>query len=69
MEGFLHKGKDISLRKIVLKVTNERQDGGAGILHQVAQFPIDLVYFYICKAPMSLSTHASVIPNEVQPTR
>ena len=27
------------------KATNERQDDGAGILHQVAQFPIDQVYF------------------------
>ena len=27
-----------------LKVTNERQDDGAGILHQVAQFPIDQAY-------------------------
>ena len=24
-----------------LEATNERQDNGAGILHQVAQFPID----------------------------
>ena len=24
-----------------LKATNERQDDGASILHQVAQFPID----------------------------
>ena len=27
----------------MLKATNERQDDGAGILHQVAQFPIDQV--------------------------
>ena len=25
----------------MLKATNERQDDGAGILHQVAQFPVD----------------------------
>ena len=29
----------------MLKATNERQDDGAGILHQVAQFPKDHVYF------------------------
>ena len=40
-----------------LKATNERQDDGAGILHQVAQFPIDQVYL-IYKAPMPLSAHA-----------
>ena len=40
-----------------LKATNERQDYGGGILHQVAQFPIDQVYL-IYKAPMPLSTHA-----------
>ena len=40
-----------------LKATNERQDYGAGILHQVAQFPIDQVYL-IYEAPMPLSTHA-----------
>ena len=28
-----------------LKATNERQDDGVGILHQVAQFPLDQVYF------------------------
>ena len=27
-----------------LKATNEWQDDGTGILHQVAQFPIDQVY-------------------------
>ena len=37
-----------------LKATNERQDDGAGILHQVAQFPIDQVH----KEPMPLSAHA-----------
>ena len=41
----------------VLKATNERQDYGAGILRQEAQFPIDQVYL-IYKAPMPLSTHA-----------
>ena len=40
-----------------LKVTNERQDYGAGILHQEVQFPIDQVYL-IYKAPMPLSAHA-----------
>ena len=40
-----------------LKVTNERQDDGAGIFHQVAKFPIDQVYL-IYKAPMPLSAHA-----------
>ena len=40
-----------------LKATNERQDYGAGILHQEAQFPIDQVYL-IYKAPMPLSAHA-----------
>ena len=40
-----------------VKGTNERQDYGAGILYQVAQFPIDQVYL-IYKAPMPLSTHA-----------
>ena len=39
-----------------LKATNEWQDDGEGILHQVAQFPIDQVYL-IYKAPMPLSTH------------
>ena len=29
----------------MLKATNEWQDDGAGILHQVAQFHIDQVYF------------------------
>ena len=38
---------------ILLKVTNEQQDNGSGILYQVAKFPIDQVYFiYIYKAPM-----------------
>ena len=40
-----------------LKATNERQDYGAGILHQEAQFPIDQVYL-IYKAPMPLFAHA-----------
>ena len=40
--------------RVRLKATNERQDDGAGILHQVAQFPIDQVYL-IYKAPMALS--------------
>ena len=35
-----------------LKVTNEQQDDGAGILHQVAQFPVDQVYLYTrCPCP------------------
>ena len=37
-----------------LKATSERQDDGAGILHQVAQFPIDQVYLYTrhpCPSP------------------
>ena len=29
-----------------LKATNEQQDNGTGILHQVAQHPIDQVYLY-----------------------
>ena len=29
-----------------LKVTNERQDGGKGVLHKVAQHPIDQVHLY-----------------------
>ena len=29
-----------------LKATNEQQDDGAGIFHQVARFPVDLVYLY-----------------------
>ena len=29
-----------------LKATNDRQDDGAGLLHQMAQFPIDQVYLY-----------------------
>ena len=29
-----------------LKATNEWQDDGTGVLHQVAQHPIDQVYFY-----------------------
>ena len=37
-----------------LKATNERQNDRAGILHQVAQFPIDQVYL-IYKVPISLS--------------
>ena len=36
-----------------LKATNERQDDGVGILHQVAQFPINQVYL-IYKVPMPL---------------
>ena len=44
-------------RPVLLKATNEWQDDGAGILYQVAQFPIDQVYL-IYKAPMPLSTHA-----------
>ena len=36
-----------------LKVTNEQQDDGAGILHQVAQFPIDQVYFIYARHPLS----------------
>ena len=40
-----------------LKATNEQQDDGASILHQVLQFPIDQVYL-IYKAPMPLSIHA-----------
>ena len=48
----------LSLRlRMTLKTTNERQDYGAGILHQEAQFPIDQVYL-IYKAPMPLSAHA-----------
>ena len=34
-----------------LKATNEQQDDGTGILHQVTQCPIDQVYF-IYKVPM-----------------
>ena len=37
------------------KVTNERQDDGAGILHHVAPFPIDQVYLYTrhpCPSPL-----------------
>ena len=33
------------------KATNERQDDGAGILHQVAQFPTDQVYFIYTRRP------------------
>ena len=35
----------------MLKATNEQQDDGAGILHQVAQFPIDQVYFIFTRHP------------------
>ena len=42
------RGENKSLR---LKTTNERQDDGAGILHQVAQFPIDQVYFIYTRCP------------------
>ena len=45
------------LNRKAIKATNERQDYGAGILHQEAQFPIDQVYL-IYKAPMPLSAHA-----------
>ena len=38
-------------KKVRLKATNERQDDGAGILHQVAQFPIDQVYFIYTRRP------------------
>ena len=34
-----------------LKATNEQQDNGAGILNQVAQFPIDQVYFIYARRP------------------
>ena len=46
-----YHGPDLSLAYLPefvakgLKATNERQDDGAGILHQVALFPIDQVYF------------------------
>ena len=36
---------------VTVKATNERQDDGAGILHQVAQFPIDQVYFIYTRRP------------------
>ena len=35
----------------MLKATNELQDDGAGILHQVAQFPIGQVYFIYTRRP------------------
>ena len=35
----------------LLKATNERQDDGAGILHRVAQFTIDRVYFIYTRRP------------------
>ena len=37
--------------RVRLKATNEQQDDGAGILHQVAQFPIDQVYFIYTRRP------------------
>ena len=37
--------------KIELKAINERQDDGAGILHQVAQFPIDPQYSIYTRHP------------------
>ena len=46
-----------------LYATDERQDDGAGILHQVAQFPRDQVYFiyiYIQGA------HAPLCPHKTQ---
>ena len=49
-----------------LKVTNERQDDGTGVLHQVAQLPTDQVYLYTrhrCPSPptQDLSTKAFYI--------
>ena len=41
-----------------LKVTNEWQDDGTGILHQVAQFPIDQVGYSSIQGAHTLSTHA-----------
>ena len=40
----------------VFQATNEREDDGAGILHQVAQFSINQVYFIYIQG--ALSTHA-----------
>ena len=59
MEGLRETAKPYPNPKLDLrlKATNERQDYGAGILHQEAQFPIDQVYL-IYKAPMPLSAHA-----------
>ena len=47
-----------------LKATKEWQDDGAGILHQVAQFLIDQVYFLHIQGAMPLSTHT--IPRETR---
>ena len=44
----------------VMLATNERQDDGVGILHEVAQFPIDQVYLYIQGA------HAPLLPCKTQ---
>ena len=47
-----------------LKATNGQQDDGTGILHQVAQFPIDQVYFYTrcptAHAPGAINPFSSV---------
>ena len=41
----------------VLKATNEWQDDGTGILHQVAQHPINQVYGYTRRPSHSLLVH------------
>ena len=45
----------------VLKATNERQDNGADILHQVAHFPIDQVHFMYIQG-----AHATLSPRKTQ---
>ena len=42
---------------LLLKATNEWQDDGAGTLHQMAQFPIDQVYFILQGAHALLRPH------------
>ena len=44
-----------------VKATNERQDDGAGILHQVAQFSIDQIYFIFIQG-----AHAPLRPRKTQ---
>ena len=52
MESYVKLHKTLASKGVKgLKATNERQDDGAGILHQVAQFPIDQVYFVYTRVP------------------
>ena len=44
--GLRKNGRNMNEDSKGLKATNEQQDNGTGILHQIAQQPIDQVYLY-----------------------